>query len=226
MINHLEPPKSLVRKVCRRLIQEYPNSRLGNKKNPLDEYLYITLSRRTRKEGLLATYKAFKKRYPSWHAVYGVSVTEIQKVISSGGLARQKATNIKMAVRCIYERFGEVSLRSLRKLKQEEVEVFLLSLPGVGLKSARCIMMYSLGYAVLPIDTHVARISYRLGWVTGVNSRMLHDRLERLVPPELRYSFHVCCIQHGQSVCRGRYPKCDSCCLSSLCQMVGLSNRS
>ena len=220
--NCCTPRRELVKKVCQKLARSYPKSRLGNKKNPLDEYLYITLSLRTHEKGLKAAYGVFKKRFPSWKMAYQASKKEIGKAIVRGGLSKQKAANIKTALERIHNRFGEVSLRGLRRLDRNEAEAFLLTLPGIGLKSARCIMMYSLGYCVLPVDTHVARISYRLGWVKKTDSKRFHDHIEQLVEPKLRFSFHVCCVQHGRLVCRGQYPKCEVCCLMRLCKKVGI----
>ena len=217
--------KESIKQVCQLLRQEYPLDFLGNKRNPLDEYLYITLSLRTHEKGLKAAYGAFKQRFPSWKIAYQASKKEIGKAIVCGGLSKQKAANIKTALGQIHDRFGEVSLRELRRMDRNEAEAFLLTLPGVGLKSARCIMMYSLGYLVLPVDTHVARISCRLGWVKKADSDSIHDQLEQLVEPKMRFSFHVCCVQHGRLVCRGKYPKCEECCLARLCKKVSTCNQ-
>jgi endonuclease III len=125
--------RELVKKVCQKLARSYPKSRLGNKKNPLDEYLYITLSLRTHEKGLKAAYGAFKERFPSWEMAHKASKKEIREAIVRGGLAKQKAANIKMALTQIHDRFGKVSLRGLRRMDRNEAEAFLLTLPGVGL---------------------------------------------------------------------------------------------
>jgi endonuclease III len=166
----------------------------------------------------------FKRRFPSWLSVWKADRREIATAIKSGGLAKQKAGNIKRALGIIHDEFGEVSLRCLKNMKRQEAEDFLLKLPGIGVKSARCIMMYSLGFGVLPVDTHVARITYRLGWVNTQNTERLHAELERLVPSKWRFCFHVCCVQHGRAICRGQYPKCDVCCLARVCKKVGITD--
>ena len=211
-----------VEATCRSLGKVYDLSRLGNKRNGLDEYLYILLSLRTHEKGFSGAYKGFKRAFPSWQDARSAGARQIAKAIGTGGLARQKAQRIKAALKMIDAELGEVSLRKLRRMSQEEAEGFLVRLPGVGLKSARCIMMYSLGLPVLPVDTHVARIAYRLGWVPKTNSQMLHDLLERIVPPKLRFSFHVYCVQHGRKVCRSQYPQCCVCCLAKSCPRVGV----
>jgi endonuclease-3 len=215
-----------ITRVCRTLSCQYPSTRLGNKRNPLDEYLYITLSLRTHAKGFGSAYRDFKHRFPCWKVAYHASEDELASAIVVGGLARQKAANIKRTLALVQETFGSVSLRRLREMTRREVEHFLLQLPGIGLKSARCIMMYSLGFRVLPVDTHVARIAYRLGWTDTKDSETLHRELEKMVPPKWRFSFHVCCVQHGRAVCRGQYPRCEVCCLAGICQKKGVPTKS
>src|SRR5262249_5743692 len=145
------PPVSTV---CKLLADHYPLSNLGNRRSPLDEYLYILLSLRTHAAGLQMAYRQFKRTFPSWHDAYVSDQSEIAAAITSGGLANQKARYIGDTLRLVKTKFGELSLRRLRGLPQREVESILLELPGVGLKTAKCIMMYSLGLPVLPVDTH------------------------------------------------------------------------
>lgn len=219
------PSNHMVRKICKLLQAKYSLSFLGNKRDPLNEYLYIILSLRTHERGFTASYKSFKRRFPSWSLAHKTTVSQIASCIKVGGLARQRASRIKSALKYIHETLGELSLRTLRKWPQPKVESFLLKLPGVGPKSARCIMMYSLGFRVLPVDTHVARISKRLGWISGNNPSLMHRNLEDIVPPKLRFLFHVCCVPHGRSVCRGQAPRCSSCCLEICCPKIGASHR-
>ena len=220
-----KPDRRRVLTVCKLLSAEYPDTRLGNKVNPLDEYLYILLSLRTHEPGMLASYRFFKRTFPSWASAARASRRQIERAIATGGLARQKADRLKRALRQIQAQFGEVSLSKLRKMPRIEVERFLLRLPGVGIKSARCIMMYSLGFDVLPVDVHVARISRRLGWVGPASTFSLHESLEKLIPPGKRFAFHVNCVQHGRSICRGQTPKCDVCCLSKQCLRIGVREK-
>jgi endonuclease-3 len=204
--------------VCDALKHEYPPGDLGNKKNPLDEFLYILLSRRTHERGYRTAYKRFKQRFPRWRMLQAASLEDVVEAIRPAGLARQKAIHILNAVKWIRDRFGEISLRKLQGMTQIEVERILLTLPGIGHKSARCIMMYSLGFQVLPADTHVCRIARRLGWSAARSSYRVHRDLEDLVPPERRYDFHVACIKHGRAVCRGKEPNCRDCCLFRWCE--------
>ena len=213
-INNLQKK---AKKVCRLLEKIYPITFLGNKKNPLDEYLYITLSLRTHASGYEKAYKSFKAEFTEWSDALKATESQIAKAIEPGGLANQKSRRIKDALHRIYSEFGEVSLRALKHIPQDAVESFLLSLPGIGLKSARCIMMYSLGFNVLPVDTHVTRIARRIGLIPNVDNNKTHKLLEALIPPQLRFNFHVTCVQHGRQICRGQYPKCKDCCLLNIC---------
>ncbi len=218
-LNITQPTKQRIHKVHRLLAAEYPDTVLGNKRNPLDEYLYIYLSLRTHERGFDAAYKGFKRRFPTWQSAFRATRKQIARAIRPAGLADQKAGRIKQALRIIKSAFGEVSLRRLKHCSADDAEAFLMRLPGIGVKSARCIMMYALGFDVLPVDTHVARISTRLGWI-DVGQTDLHDELQDLVPPSLRFGLHVRFVQHGRAICRGQHPKCARCCLAGICQRV------
>ena len=209
--------------VCECLAKTYPASRLGNKRNPLDEYLFILLSLRTHEGGYTRAYRSFKHTFRSWLDVDKASVGKIAAAIRVGGLADQKAQRIKRAIGVIKDVLGELSLRKLRSYDPDDAEMFLCMLPGIGVKCARCIMMYSLGMRVLPVDTHVWRISRRLGWLDdGCTAIEAHSALARLVPERKHFRFHVTCVQHGRVCCRGQYPRCSTCCLLRYCRRVGV----
>jgi endonuclease III len=218
--------------VARLLAGRYPPSRLGNKGNPLDELAYIILSGRTSEGKYQAVYRAFKARFPRWDEVADTSAEEIAAAIVLGGLARQKAQYLGAIARQTRRDFGRVSLRPLAGWTTAEAEAYLCSLPGVGVKTARCVLMYSLGRAVFPADIHCLRVMARLGWIDcrATNSRAVADHAQRGdrltalladaaqagVPPSLRQSLHVSLVQHGRAVCRPR-PLCGECVLRKLC---------
>ncbi len=205
--------------IARRLEAHYGSPDLGNKADPLDELIYIALTRQTTDKAAQRTWLALTSRYPSWEMLLDAPESEIAEVIVSGGFAQQKARWVKHTLRIIKERFGKLSLDSLRELDDAEAERFLCSLPGVNIKSAKCILMYSLNRQVLPVDTHVQRVSERLGLVErGLSSKQLHARLEDVVAPQWRFSFHVNAVVHGRTICRAVLPKCDVCLLKSSCE--------
>lgn len=206
--------------ICSSFARYYPDSNLGNHEDPLDEYVYIQLSLRTHQKGLELAFGRLKRRFASWTEAKEAGPREIEEAIRPGGLSAQKSTRIVAALTLIEREFGTVSLDSLREMSAHRVEDFLLKLPGVGIKTAKCIMLFSLGFQVLPVDTHVARIATRLGWVQeGWPSKKLHAELESIVAPELRHQFHVCCIQHGRRVCRNTQPKCGRCFVREFCKI-------
>ena len=116
------------------------------------------------------------------------------------------------------DRFFSIRTRAVIENSLIVAQAYLTSLPGVGIKTAKCVLMYSLGRRVLPIDTHVARVSQRLGLVTGGLTRdRFATEVEKAVPAEYRYDFHVNALMHGREVCRALRPRCSSCQLSDLC---------
>jgi len=204
--------------IALKLEAHYGSPDLGNKADPLDELIYIALTRQTTDKAAQRTWLALTNKYPSWEMLLDVPESEIAEVVASGGFAQQKARWIKHTLRIIKERFGELSLDSLRELDDADAERFLCSLPGVNIKSAKCILMYSLNRRVLPVDTHVQRVSERLGLVErGLSSKQLHARLEEIVVPQWRFSFHVNAVVHGRITCRAVAPKCQECVVKASC---------
>jgi endonuclease III len=196
----------------------YTMSSLGNKQNPLDELVYVILSLQTNESRYQEVYRGFKKQFRRWCCLLEASVDEIAGAISFGGLGRQKALHLKMIMHRLQDNLGEVSLRALVHYETGEAERYLCSLPGVGIKTARCVLMYSFGRAVFPADVHCIRIMNRLGWIDwhGQRAEMLAEPAQAIVPPRLRAELHVRLVQHGRSVCRST-PRCDQCPLQRLC---------
>lgn len=197
----------------------YPPSDLGNKKNPLDELLYIIISLRTTEPSLQRTYRKFKNVFPKWENVLEASVKRIATALRNAGLFKQKAQNLKMILRKIKSDWKDISLKKLQRLSGGEMEKYLISLRGIGLKSARCIMMYSFRRKVFPVDSHCFRIIKRLGWIEPDSkySKEVQNRIQYLIPPRLRYRLHVNLIQHGRRICLPAYPRCNICVINRLC---------
>jgi endonuclease III len=150
---------------------------------------------------------------------------QLASVIGQAGLGTQRARNIKRLLASVRERFGTYSLDKLEGWSDREVEAFLTDLPGVGLKTAKCVMMYALRRPVLPVDTHVWRIARRLGLVDpSTPYSRVHAELERVVDHRDRYAFHVNCISHGRAVCRATgAPLCIECVIRELCPRIGVA---
>ena len=201
-----------------RLRDTYPSTRLGNKEDPLDELIFVILSGKTQESTYCATFQALKERYPSWSEAHEASPEEIEAVIRFGGLAKKKSLAISRLLSAISERVGRVDLSWLMTLDDRTAYDFLCGLPGVGPKTARCVLVYSLNRPVFAVDTHVARIMYRLG--CSRHRRLtdrVQERIEALVPPDIRFSLHVNLVLHGRSICTAQWPQCGACVLADLC---------
>ena len=195
----------------------YGSPLLNNKRNPLDELVFILLSQMTTAPSYERVYNRLKSALPDWKHLIDLPDSCLSTLIADAGLSKQRARRLKLIAEQLMRDFGRVSLDRLFEYNDDRALKYLTSLPGIGLKSAKCVMMYSLGRQVLPVDTHTARVAYRLGLVQS-NDHVLVDReLSVVVPPVLRFDFHVNSVVHGRVVCRATRPKCDECTLNSLC---------
>lgn len=193
-----------------------------NRKNPLEELLFIVCSAKTDEAKYLASFRSLKKAYPKFRDLADASVEEIALAIKAGGLSNQKASAIKEILNAIIREFGTPTLAPLKAYSNADCESFLLSLSRVGKKTARCVMMYSLGRQVFPVDTHCWRISQRIGWIKstysdGRCSQKDMDRLQNVIPTHFRFRLHVNMISLGRSICRPLNPNCNSCPISEYC---------
>jgi endonuclease III len=196
----------------------YGSPRHGNKDDPLDELVFILLSQMTTQPSFNRVFDRLKTACPRWETLLGIPLARLKAIIKDAGLSGQKAPRLKVIFRKLKKDFGSVTLQPLAAMTDQGAEDYLTSLPGVGIKTAKCILMYSLGRQVLPVDTHVWRVTRRLGLVsTSVPYAGVHKSLEAIVPPESRYSFHVNSIAHGRSLCLALRPKCSACPLRRIC---------
>ena len=190
---------------------------LGNKLDPLDELIFILLTVMT-EYGAEKVFIELKRRYQQWQDVLTSSREEFYFYIKPLGLVTQRGNKIIDILHELKERFGLVTLDPLYNFSDQDAEKFLISLPGIGKKVARCIMMYSLNRDVFPVDTHVYRICKRLGLLPeSISWQKAHDMLQDLVPIEYRYSLHVNMVIHGREVCRSKRPLCEKCFLAKMC---------
>lgn len=210
--------ESTVREVDARLRRAYGLSRLGNQDDPLDELVFIILSGKTQEVTYMATFAALRARYPTWGEAAEATADEIAGVIRFGGLAEKKAAAIARLLTAVVDRVGRADLSFLHGLSDADAERFLCSLPGVGPKTARCVLLYSLDRAAFPVDAHASRIVRRLGWSNHHRlTDRVQDRLQAIVPPALRFSLHVNMVAHGRATCTEQRPRCADCVLADLC---------
>lgn len=214
----LRPSKRVVASVVELLGQMHGRPRLGNPDDPVTDLLYILLSNRTAPAVCVRVFEDVLQRFPTWDVLLDAGQEALCQVLQPAGLAEVRSRNIIAALERIRTDFGEVDLRPLALLTEEEALGYLTSLPGVSGKVARCVMMYTLGFDVLPVDVHVHRVSTRLGWTKRKRPDQCHEELEAVVPPALRYAFHVTCVAHGRSLCLPSRPLCGLCCVNQFCQ--------
>jgi endonuclease III len=211
-----------VRVVCRILKRRYKDHAHNNRKNPLSELLFIQCSIKTTEANYERAYREFRRAFPTFEAIACARVPSMARSLHIGGLYWSKAKLIKRSFRMIRSAFGKPTLAPLHKMSDAECEKFLTSLPGAGVKVARCVMMYALGRQVFPVDTHCWRIAQRLGWVCatskdGLPTRRDMDRLQSKIPPGLRFSLHVNFLSLGREFCKAGRPDCQNCPLYDLC---------
>ena len=191
---------------------------LGNKSDPLDELVYIVLSARTGYRQFERLYDDLRHAFPTWDEVADAAVEDIEEAIREAGLARKRAVWLRGLLLEIRSRVGELSLDCLLGMDDEEAEAFLASLPGVGQKTARCVLMYSLYRDLFPVDTHARRILERLGLLDpSLHALKTHDAGQDLVPKGYRRDLHILFVVHGREVCLARKPRCDTCVLLDIC---------
>ena len=203
----------------------YPERDLGNQADPLDELIYIMISRRTREGSYQDVFSRLKARFPRWADMAAATVDEIHSVTGRAGLGIQRAADLQQALLLIHAQFGRYSLDDLHGWTDDRAEAFLITLPGVGPKTAYCVLMYSLGRAAFPVDTHNLRVLARMGVfsgagldLTGLDHKCAQAVLADLIAPELRHSLHVSLVLHGREVCQPQ-PRCDDCAVRNMCSL-------
>jgi endonuclease III len=210
---------ALLGEVANRFVSAYGVPLLGNRANPVDELFYILLSARTPELKYLRCYRELRKRFPRLEDLAAASLPELRSCIRDLGLANKRSRHIQRIARRLICRFGPNPARALRRMSAEEVYLFLLGLPGIAAKSALCVMMYSLGWDVFPVDVHARRIATRLGVLPrGLDHRAAQAVLPGVVPEGRSKELHVGFVIHGRKVCLPRRPACDRCMLLKLCR--------
>lgn len=191
--------------------------------DPLFELVLTLLSQHTSDLNSGEAMHRLIGRFPTWDAVLDAPVADVEDAIRPGGLAPTKSKRLVALLAEVRERRPDWDLAFLAELPLEEAKAWLTSLKGVGPKTAACVLLFALGRPALPVDTHVERVSKRLGLVPAkMPADKAHDVLEGMVRPEQVYAFHMDLIQHGRRTCHARGPKCDTCVLEARCLKVGV----
>ena len=205
--------------IINRLIKEAPLTPWRATNDPVTELVLTLLSQNTSDTNSGRAFQALLKRYPNWDAVLEAPVDELEATIRPGGLAKTKAPRMQALLAEVRDRLGpDWDASRLRDMPIDKAKQWLTELPGVGPKTAACVLLFSLGRPALPVDTHVHRVAIRLGLIgPKVAALPAHDMLEAQLPPDKYYDFHVTLIRHGRRVCHKQRPKCNECVLYDRC---------
>jgi endonuclease-3 len=208
--------------VLRLLNKAYGRLRPFRRTDPVDEIVRTILSQNTNDKNSLAAFADLKRAFRSWESLLRAKEAKIAAAIRHAGLSKIKAARIKGVLAEIMVREGRLSLARLGRMRPEDALEYLRSLEGIGPKTAACVLLFSFGMPVMPVDTHIFRVSKRLGLIdakTGIEEA--HGTLSRLVPKRLIYSFHLGIIEHGRKTCKALHPVCGACVLYGLCKSRG-----
>ncbi len=189
--------------------------------DPTDELVLTILSQHTSDSNAERAFVQLRRQLPSWDAVVEAPIQTVADAINSGGLAAQKAPRIQAALRRIHEERGDYDLRFLATLPLREARDWLTALDGVGPKTASVVLLFSFGLPLMPIDTHVHRVSRRIGLIPpNTTADQAHELALATFPPDRMYEAHVNLITHGRRTCAARRPACGRCPLAPRCRYV------
>jgi endonuclease III len=187
--------------------------------DPLDELILTVLSQHTSDLNAERSFAELRAAFPDgWQQVVDVSTVDVADAIRSGGLANSKAPRIQAILREVCQREGGFDLTRLRDMTDAEARDYLMSLPGIGPKTAAVVLSFALGRDAMPVDTHVHRVTKRLGLIPpNANAERADRTLHDLIPDGLRTPLHVGFIRLGREICKAPIPRCRSCPLRDLC---------
>lgn len=220
----IRPPPRRVRAIRDRLREIYGIPREQPHGHPIAELILTVLSQSTNDRNRDVAYLALRERWDEWTDMRDAPVDEIEAAIRPGGISRVKSARIKSILRAVTDTAPDhdLSLDWLPGLTVPEAQAYLCSLPGVGRKTAACVLLFALGMRDVPVDTHVSRVGTRLGlFRPRAPFEELHDTLLELTPEGQELEFHMNLLRHGRRTCHARRPECGACALARMCPSAG-----
>lgn len=213
-----EPLKPKLEEIEHRLVEAYGKPENTRDEDPVAQLVNTILSQNTNDTNRDLAFRRLRDRLPTWEEVRDADTEVVVDAIRPAGLANMKGPRIQGALRYITEHLGELSLAPLADWPVDEAKEWLSEIKGVGPKTAAIVLLFSFGKPAFPVDTHVHRVTKRLGLIgPKVSREKAHEVLEGLVDPEDYYSFHLNLIHHGRQICVSRDPHCWECFLRDLC---------
>jgi endonuclease III len=207
-----------IRKVDARLCKIYGEPR-GRGRDPVSQLIITMLSQATTDTQTARSFETLRRRFPTWEQVRDAPVSEIAKQIKASGLSKQKAPRLKAALRYITRERGKIELNFLRRMPEDQAYRWLRHMKGVGSKTASIVLLFAFQKPLFPVDTHIHRITRRLGWVPqNASAEKAHEILQPLIPDQAHYRLHVNLIRLGREICIARAPRCEVCPLTDLCE--------
>ncbi len=213
----MEPTIEDALRAHRALRDEY-GDRPWHPRDPVATLVSTIISQNTNDTNRDRAFERLRERIPTWDQVRDAPEEAVVDAIRPAGLAPTKAPRIQGALRRITAEEGKISLDFLRDMSTEEARDWLTQLPGVGPKTAAIVLCFALGKPAFPVDTHVHRVTERLGLIpAGTSREKAHELLEDIVPEDIYYAFHLNLIAHGRAICHSRGPECEQCVLRDAC---------
>lgn len=210
--------KEFALEVLQRLLDYYGYPEWRNPLPAMDELVSTILSQNTNDTNRDRAFNQLRERFPTWEQVRDAEEDEVIDAIKTAGLANQKGPRIQNVLRQVSAQRGNLDLDFLSDMPAEQASDWLMGFKGVGPKTAAIVLQFSLGKAAFPVDTHIYRVTGRLGLRPAkMNAQRAHEHLARLFPEEAYYAAHLNIIRLGREVCGARNPKCDLCPLNDIC---------
>jgi endonuclease-3 len=204
--------------MLRKLEQAHGSPRWTPNHDPLGELVATILSQNTSDVNSDRAYAALRAAFRTWDEVADAQPDDLARVIRSGGLAKLKGRRIQEILRTLKARQGHRCLDMLMDMPMPAARAFLAEFSGVGPKTTACVLLFACGHPAFPVDTHIYRVTTRLGLLpAGCTAERAHAVLEPLIPSAQVYAAHVNLIRHGRTICKSRLPDCQHCCLRTLC---------
>jgi len=217
-VDNFDARKAKYAPISAALTEVYGRLDWSRNQDGMDELISCILSQSTNDINRDRAFARLKERFPDWEAVRFAELEDLIDAVRPAGLANQKAPRIQNALEVIFEKVGAYSIDFLNDLSLDEAKAWLVSLKGIGPKTAAIVLCFAYGRPAFPVDTHIYRVSKRVGFLPEkLSADDAHPVMEAIAPPEDYYQFHIQLIQHGRDTCHARKPACERCSLIDHC---------